>query len=265
MEPKPWKYQITAAIPVIDHPDLLSIVITLLRLQTERPYILVIDTGSTPENFEQIAAMRAADVEIHTIHAHGWRHPSEPVATAMDLATLLCQTPYFFTTHIDCFLVRRDVLAEMLQLAARYKAVGYQLTERPDPEWQYALGHTCTMFEMATVDRIGMQWSLRRYHIQTDRSWGNAPETGGWPDTESLFNRQLRAAGIKPYLFGTERNFLRTQDGTIDHCRSVPSAALYRHPYRDRMADQLQDAVTQARARIAKWMMEPLSPPAENL
>lgn len=259
VEPKPWEYQITAAIPVIDHPELLALVITILRLQTERPYILVIDTGSTPENYSKIVEMRAADVEVHTIHSHGWRHPSEPVATAMDLAMLLCHTPYFFTTHTDCFLVRRDVLAEMMPLAARYKAVGYQITERHDLEWQYALGHTCSMFEMATLDRFGVQWSMRRYYVEIDQTWGEHPNTGGWPDTESLFNRHLCAAGVKPYIYGTERNHQRTLDGTIDHCRSVPSSALYARPYLTQMEEQLEDAIAQARARITKWQSEPLA------
>src|SRR5690606_25471687 len=36
--PHPWDYQITAAIPVLDTPDELALVVELLRLQTERPF-----------------------------------------------------------------------------------------------------------------------------------------------------------------------------------------------------------------------------------
>lgn len=250
---KPWEYRVTAAIPVIDFPDLLEVVIELLRLQTERPYIIVIDTGSTAANMARIESMRAEDVEVHRVHAHAWRHPSEPVATAMDLATMLCQTPYLFATHADCFLMRRDVLAEMIPLADRYKAVGYQITERHDRAWQYALGHTCAMFEMATADRISLQWSMRRYYAETGQDWSANPVTGGWPDTESLFNLQLSRAGIRPYLFGTERNYQRNTDGTIDHCRSIPGTALYARSQLSQMQPHLNEAVRAAKSRIAEW------------
>lgn len=262
VQPKPWDYRVTAAIPVIDHPELLALVIELLRHQTERPYILVIDTGSKPENLAKIQAMRAADVEVHSIRSHAWRHPSEPVTAAMDLATAMCHTPFLFCTHADCFLMRRDVLAEMVELTAKYKAVGYQITERHDPDWLYALGHTCTMLDMATADAIGLQWSMRRYYAAVGRTWGTNPHTGGWPDTESLFNAQLVAAGIRPCIIGTERNHQRNRDGTIDHCRSVPSASLYSPFHQQKMAADLADAVATARARLREWQLLPPPPPA---
>lgn len=261
VERKPWQYQVTAAIPVIDLPEIVAVVIELLRLQTERPYIIVIDTGSTPDNLAKIQALRAADVEVHSIRAHGWRHPSEPVTAAMDLATGLCHSPYLFCTHADCFLMRRDVLAEMVKLTKQYKAVGYQITERHHPDWQYALGHTCTMLDMATADAIGLQWSMRRYYSVISQTWGNNPHTGGWPDTESLFNAQLVAAGVKPFIFGTERNHQRNRDGTIDHCRSVPSAALYSPGHTQLMAADLADALSSARQRIHDWRRTPVAPP----
>ncbi len=253
VQPKPWEYRVTAAIPVIDYPELLEIVIGLLRCQTERPYIIVVDTGSTPANLARMQALRAADVEVHSLQSHAWRHPSEPVTAAMDLATGMCHSPYLFCTHADCFLMRRDVLAELVPLTEKYKAVGYQITERHDRDWQYSLGHTCTMLDMATADAIGLQWSMRRYFAATGRVWGERGFTGGWPDTESLFNAQLTAAGIRPFIFGTERNHQRNRDGTIDHCRSVPSAALYSPTHHAKMAPELVEAVAAARKRLQDW------------
>ena len=51
---KPWDYEITAVIPVMDTFEQLEICIRLLKSQTIRPYIVVIDTGSIPEEFEKI-------------------------------------------------------------------------------------------------------------------------------------------------------------------------------------------------------------------
>lgn len=46
---KPWEYEITAAIPCLNTSETLPICIELLRLQTNRPFILLIDTGSIPK------------------------------------------------------------------------------------------------------------------------------------------------------------------------------------------------------------------------
>ena len=58
----PWDYQVCAAIPVIGSLDAVKVCIDTLRRQTERPYILLIETGSA--NFD---SLRADDCEVHTI------------------------------------------------------------------------------------------------------------------------------------------------------------------------------------------------------
>ena len=54
---KPWQYEVTAVVPVIDTVESLSLCIEILRLQTIKPYILVIDTGSEYENLQRILSM----------------------------------------------------------------------------------------------------------------------------------------------------------------------------------------------------------------
>src|SRR5439155_11220887 len=97
-------YRITAVIPHLETPEPLRACVELLRLQTERPYILVIDTGSSESVKAGLEAMRAEDLEVHTVSAHGYLHSSEAVGVAQDLAFALCRSEYLFCTHSDCFL-----------------------------------------------------------------------------------------------------------------------------------------------------------------
>jgi glycosyltransferase involved in cell wall biosynthesis len=162
IEMKPWQYSCEVVIPVLDTPDILPICIELLRLQHNRPYIVVVDTGSSPENFKKINALAAEDVEVHSIKLNATRHPSDYVAIAMDLAMSLCRTDYMFCTHADCFLTSRNVITELLSRCNKNNpAVGYQLTERAHEDWKEMVSHTCTMLHIPTMDRIGAGWSLR--------------------------------------------------------------------------------------------------------
>ena len=68
---KPWEYEVTAVIPHCNTPDLLTLCIALLRAQTVRPYIVVVDTGTEERLLPQLLALRAADVEVHQINCHG--------------------------------------------------------------------------------------------------------------------------------------------------------------------------------------------------
>lgn len=63
---KPWEYRVTEAIPRINCVEPLAAVIETLRLQTERPYIVLVDTGSHSRR-DEIEGMRSEDVEIHWI------------------------------------------------------------------------------------------------------------------------------------------------------------------------------------------------------
>lgn len=255
---KPWRYRITAAIPVLDTDDTLAVVIELLRLQSERPYIVVIDTGSLPERYTQIEKLRAEDVEVHSLRLNGVKHPSDFPAMAMDVAFTVCRTPYLFATHADCFLRKRTLLAEMVELCQeRSPVVGYELSPRQHQDWQGMFGHTCTLFDMGVMDEIGAGWSMRRLaRLFNVEDHTPDPRRPSWPDTELLLNYLVRERGITPYLIGHEENSVRNKDENIDHCRSLTSGLLYNPAYYERARRWAEAAVDEARQRITQWEAE---------
>jgi glycosyltransferase involved in cell wall biosynthesis len=248
---KPWEYRVTAVIPCINGIETLPLVIETLRLQTERPYIVIVDTGS--EDTESVENLRDEDVEVHFIRSNSWRHPSEPVSAAMDLSLSFVHTRFLFCTHSDCFLKRKELLAEMVELCEVHKAVGYQLSPRPHPDWEWMLGHTCTMFDVMTLDKIDATWGLRR--LCNNRGVELKPAVCGpnWPDTELLINYQLKQNGINSLLIGSEQNYERTNDNNIDHCRSLPSSMIYFEQYAQNAKLWMNDAIEQAKKRIEEW------------
>src|SRR5690348_4948881 len=98
------KFKVTAVIPHINTIEPLKVCVEVLRAQTEKPYIVIVDTGSPPEVVEQLQQMRADDLEIHFQQCHAYTNSSEAVTIALDIAHAVCQTPYIFHTHSDCFL-----------------------------------------------------------------------------------------------------------------------------------------------------------------
>ena len=91
----------------------VELAVELWRCQTVRPYITIIDTGSTDEHRNRIAQLQAEDVEIHYIRGHGYLltpPPASQFQSAQDVALALCQQEYQFNTHSDVFPVRRDLI-----------------------------------------------------------------------------------------------------------------------------------------------------------
>lgn len=255
---KPWEFRITAAIPCLDTSDTLPLVIELLRLQSERPFIVVIDTGSRDEELAAVMHLRADDVEVHSLRLNGVLHPSDFPAMAMDLAFAVCRTEFLFATHADVFLRRRGFLADLLAACRTISpVVGYQISPRAHPDWRGMVSHTATMYHLPTMDRIGFGWSQRRLchlaHLDDYRPQAARPN---WPDTELLGNYLLRAARIAPYLIGDERNFQRHIDENLDHCRSLTSARLYSPEYEQQARRWTQAAMAEARQRIDAWRNE---------
>lgn len=250
---KPWERRVTACIPHIETIEPLKVCIDLLRVQTERPHIMVIDTGSSSMTLEALEELRAADLEIHRIAAHGWRHSSEPVTAALDMAHALCRTEYLFHTHSDCFLRRHDFLEEMVsECGSSLPVMGYRMSPRDwaTDEWEWMVGHTATLLHMPTMHAIGATWSWMRmaqfgYPIEQGRS-------SGWPDTETGFNHVLRKAGISPLFIGHDENGKRQVDENIDHVRSYVGSKLYSENYFTKAAPWMEAALTEARARIKK-------------
>jgi len=250
---KPWEYETSAVIPVIDTWESLQVVIDLLRLQTIRPYIMVIDTGSTPENLQKILAMASDDVEVHSIRVNAVSHPSDFPCFAQDLAHALCRTKYLFCTHSDVFLKTQFVLEEMVELCNQHPVVGYQITERPHSDWVGMVGHTCMMYDVSIIDSYGITWSMRRICDAYEIAWCPDTSRPNWPDTEVGFNVLCREAGITPYIIGTENNFVRNVTPHFDHCRSMTGSLLYGPEYYAECKQWLVDAHREAKQRIADW------------
>jgi len=215
---KPWEYRITAVVPVIDTSDSLELCVEILRMQTERPFIIVVDTGSQGQELEKIMSMHADDLEVHYIRHNGTLHPSDPVSFAMDMAQSMCRTEYMFCTHSDAFIMRRDLLEWMLSMCGdqergKFPAVGYEMSPRQHDDWRGMVSHTATLFHVPTLDRIGFGWSMRRLASICGLSdQAPHPERPNWPDTEILGNMILRENGIKVKLIGKENNFSRNTD-----------------------------------------------------
>lgn len=252
-ERKPWDYKVTATLAHLETPELLPTCIALLRLQTERPYIVIVDTGSSPAVCRELEALRAEDVEIHYVRGHGYCHSSAPVGVAQDLAFALCRTEYLYCTHADCFLRARDYIAQLLGMcSARHPVIGYQMSPRDwlTADWEGMVSHTATLLHMPTMYQIGASWSFERAHYQF-----GIPRDGtmGWPDTETCFGMCLRAVGIKPVLIGAETNYERHIDQYIDHPRSYPGSRLYSDEYHKQAGVWMADALREAGERIATW------------
>lgn len=258
-EKKPWHYQVTAAIPHIDTLESLQMCIELLRRQTIRPYIIVVDTGSPPAVQRELEQMRAEDLEVHYVNAHAYFHSSEPVTVAMDLAHALCRTPHLFHTHADCFLRRQDFLEFMVRITnANTPVAGYRMSNRDwliekgvEPNWRWMVGHTATMLFMPSILRSGASWNLHRCRDEYGYSLENL---GGWIDTETGFNHGLREAGIVPLFIGDDQNGVREIDGNRDHVRSYCGGKVYGSAnYNVPAAEWMVDALAQAAARISAW------------
>ncbi len=258
IEKKPWAYKVTAAIPALDTFETLEICIELLRLQTERPYIMVIDTGSRGEQLEKMRKLQAPDLEVHFLQLNAVEHPSDFPAMAMDCAFTMCRTEFIFATHADCFLRRRNFLEELVDMAQRISpVVGYEMSPRAHNDWKGMVSHTATIYHIPTMDKIGFGWSLRRLcNIKNIKEYKPSPLRPNWPDTEILGNYILRYQKIKPHLIGSEQNFARQTDDNIDHIRSYTSGKLYSPEYYKQASEWFESAKEEALERIQEWRLQ---------
>lgn len=256
---KPWEYEVTAVIPSLNTPETLPLCIELLRLQTTRPFIMIVDTGSTGEEWDYINNLITPDVEVHSIKLHGVRHPSDYPAMAMDMAFALCRTEYLFATHADVFLNRQDFIEELLQLCkTKSPVVGYQLSPRNHKDWKGMVSHTASMYHIPTMDKIGFGWNLRRLCNQYGiEDYSPIPSRPNWPDTEILGNYILRKNNITPHLVGEEDNNERTLDENLDHIRSYTSLKLYGGENFAKARRLFDEAKKNAEKRIEKWKKIP--------
>lgn len=256
---KPWEYRVTAVVPVIDTPDSLELCVEILRLQTERPYIIVVDTGSSADSLEKILEMHAEDLEVHCLRHNGMLHPSDPVCVAMDMAQSMCRTEYMFATHSDAFLMRQDYIEWLLSMCGSedeglVPVVGYEMSPRGHDDWRGMVSHTATMYHIPTLDKIGFGWSMRRLaSICEMDSHAPHPDRPNWPDTEILGNMIMRENGVKTKIIGGEKNFERNRDENIDHARSISLGMLYSPDYHRAASKWFDEAKSEARDRIEMW------------
>lgn len=255
-------FDLTSAIPHLDTLEPLKMVVELIRRQTVRSYIIIVDTGSPPEVCRELEQMRGPDLEIHYVAAAGYAHASEPVAIALDMAQSRCRTRHLFHTHSDCFIRRRDLLESLLRVTnADTPVVGYRMSPREwltekgiDPEWRWMVGHTALMLYMPSIHRVRACWSFQHMHYAYGYGWENI---GGWPDTETGFNRALRDGGIKPVFLGNDRNYERCQDDNIDHVRSFVCSKLYSAGgHHVKAIEWMKEALEDGAKRIADWDLQ---------
>lgn len=253
-----WNHKITACIPHLDTPELLKVCIETLRAQTERPYIIVIDTGSNSEVCDELESMRDIDLEIHYIKSNGYRHSSELVMYAMDLAQSICNTRYIYHTHSDVFLRRDDYLESLLSLVnEKAPVVGYRMSPRDwrTNDWEWMVGHTSLIMDMKFVHQHGLAWS----YAKAKMIYGYAERSNdGWPDTECGFNMALKDTGVRPVFIGYDTNYERYIDFNIDHCRSYTGTKIFLSERYKECKEWAVKAMSEARERISKSIRRPL-------
>src|SRR5579862_5901859 len=88
--PRPWEsHKVTVCIPHLDTPEVLSIAVRLWQLQSEPPFLLIIDSGSrseaAAETLDGLASQPSIEVARLGITSDV-EHLSDRVAIAMDYA-----------------------------------------------------------------------------------------------------------------------------------------------------------------------------------
>lgn len=262
---RPWQYRVTAVIPHVDRPELLAAVVETLRAQSERPYILAVDCGSTDAHRDAVLALEAEDLEVMLLRPRAWRYTSEPVTCAMDMAFARCETELLYGTHVDVFLKRPDYLEWLAsQCDAQTPVVGYQMSPRKGTEgWRTVTSHTASMYHMPTARKLGVTWSLQR----AVEMLGMLPDDvgNGWPDTETAPALVYAAAGVgvrwaddsmsdgpSVLMVGTEPND-PYEDANLVHVRSATSMGLYWPGQAATREEMLVREIAASHARVAEW------------
>lgn len=261
----PTKDLCTVVIPHHSTPDLLELSVKLWQKAQPKVQIMIIDTGSV----DDIEHLRDENCEIHYIRSHGWLHASEPVAAAMDLASLLCKTKWMMCTHADCFLRKRDAVSEFIEIAETQNAacVGYQISPRDGwgEVWKDWVGHTFTLLDRDVLDLHNMSWSLRRGVIQNydlsleERAYPDKPVLvkNNIIDTEVFINMQLQKAKQKVIIIGGEENYCRNVNEHFDHIRSYPSGQIHlskKNGLRKKQEAWAELAMDAAKRRLTEWL-----------
>jgi len=262
-EEKPWDKPVTVVIPHLEVSELLDTCLTAWRLQTVPVNIVIVDTGSSPRHSGILDEMERLhdDVEVHRLRFKAVKHPSDPVAIAMDLAFSLCTTDYLFATHADCFPARNDLIEWLIEKreATGAPVVGYQITDRKGIDTSGWVGHTATLFDIREADLLNLGWSQRRLCNLTGMDHFGNNRCNGYPDTEFLLNEQLDRLGVDREIVGQEVNFQTTDDENIIHVRSYGSSKLYSPKHFAKASKDMEVALNVTHERIEQWRQKSTS------
>lgn len=252
----PWDYRVQLVLPHIDTIEQLEAIIPLWNLQTVVPWICVVDTGTSRDQWDRLLDLthKYSNVEVHFVCGREYFHASEPVSTALDVATARCQQEYQLHSHVDVAPMSRLLVETwMAHCVSANPVVGFEISPRDEKQgklrdmWRGMVGHTITMLHMPTIDQQPIPWRLTLGHQQ----FGMDEST----DTEVPFNLHLREQGIEPLLLGSDINYERQTNEWFDHCRSYPSSKMYSPSYFATAEEWMKDWLQQARLRAAQWQL----------
>lgn len=256
-EIKPWHKKVSIAIPFRETPELVDTFMESWLLQTVSANIIIIDTGSSELSLKKLREWEKREdcVELHELRFKAVKHPSDPVAIAMDLAFSLCTTKYLFATHADCFPLRNDLIEWMISKmeSGGSPVIGYQITDREGIKTDGWVGHTATMFDINQADILNLGWSQRRLCNLTGMDHFGNNRCNGYPDTEFLINEQLDRHGIQREIIGKEINFKTTKDENILHVRSYASSKMYSPSHHSKAKDDMILAIEEVSKKIELW------------
>ncbi len=226
---------VTVCIPHKETVDLLRSTIPLWRLQSQSPFIVVVDTGS--KNFPidslrdwRVNNHRAIDLIIQQPGRPEWVHFGDPVAAAHELAQGLCFTDKILFTHTDVYPKRRDLIESLSKICTdKNPVVGYRMSPRDHSHgflrknWRQMVGHSLLMVSTRFLSDNKISWS--RSIAESEFGVERTSHPDNW-DSEVTLNLFFRRAGVEPLFLGDETNFARFEDENIVHCRSTTLARI---------------------------------------
>jgi hypothetical protein len=232
---RPWHYRATVVIPHFgDDLRLLMNVIESWRLQTERPYILIYDTGTPPEHHESLRALASYDTEVHFCRWHGVRNIYDPVALAYNHGITDCRTRYIIFTHNDLVPISRTVVRDLISLSCEdTPVIGYECEVCPN-----LVGTQLTVAYMPVLDRIRVNWDIVRSDIKIEEG----------------FNRHLKQAGVTVRFIGKEKSG-RAKTPHFDHIGGLVTAKLYLRSsiHLTPIQSSLDTVLEETEARLQGW------------
>lgn len=219
---------ITTIIPTTANSPTLDSVIAAINRQTQPTNIIIVDTGSAIEDYQNLEERMAQldNVQLIRIAPQNWSHQSQPVATALDLATAITQTPFIFLTHDDVWIKNQNLLKELItrHLITGSPVIGYEMSSRSHltEQWRGMVSHTATLLVTKRIRELNLRWSLLDA-LKMPECENHGP---GWPDTETAFGLRMKQLNLTPHFIGHETNEPHFEDDHLVHRRSLTSHRL---------------------------------------